>query len=248
MGVWLRARWPGLCVCVCVYIYRDVRCAAWLADAGVCAGQLGLGDAHSRLTPALIGADIAGRVLRRVLQAACGNAHTAAVTDTGHLYTWGDGSNGQLGHGDFDMRYRPAPVEKFQGGKGGGGASFRRVIIVACGMLGVHTAAIVEEATGQPSEDAVAAAAALPPPQAASMEAAANSSRAPNAAGSQLRAHPPAAAATGTASPVTRALFTWGCNFMGQLGHEVEREDAHAGEGELETRDVCVPWRISRQI
>jgi alpha-tubulin suppressor-like RCC1 family protein len=218
-------------MCVCVFVW----------------GQLGLGDAHSRLTPALIGADIAGRVLRRVLQAACGNAHTAAVTDAGHLYTWGDGSNGQLGHGDFDMRYRPAPVEKFQGGRegdgGGGGASFRRVIIVACGVLGVHTVAIVEEATGQPSEDAAATATALLlPPHAASMASAASSSHC------QTLSNPPAAAATGTASPVTRALFTWGCNFMGQLGHEVEREDAHAGGGELETCDVCVPWRISRQI
>lgn len=33
-----------------------------------------------------------------VVQAACGDAHTACVTRGGNLYTWGDGADGRLGH------------------------------------------------------------------------------------------------------------------------------------------------------
>lgn len=33
-----------------------------------------------------------------VRQVACGQEHTALVTEGGHIYTWGDGRNGQLGH------------------------------------------------------------------------------------------------------------------------------------------------------
>ena len=36
---------------------------------------------------------------------ACGGAHTLALTASGALYSWGDGSSGQLGHGD-------APAER----------------------------------------------------------------------------------------------------------------------------------------
>ena len=35
-----------------------------------------------------------------VLMVACGYAHTAAVTEGGGVYTFGDGDFGQLGHGD----------------------------------------------------------------------------------------------------------------------------------------------------
>lgn len=31
----------------------------------------------------------------------CGFRHTACVTEDGSLYTWGAGSNGQLGHSDL---------------------------------------------------------------------------------------------------------------------------------------------------
>ena len=45
-----------------------------------------------------------------VVHIACGAAHCAVVADTGMLYTWGDGSSGQLGHGDKRSFKRRRPV------------------------------------------------------------------------------------------------------------------------------------------
>jgi hypothetical protein len=35
-----------------------------------------------------------------VKEVSCGKAHTVAVLRTGHLYSWGAGACGQLGHPD----------------------------------------------------------------------------------------------------------------------------------------------------
>lgn len=34
---------------------------------------------------------------------ACGGAHSAAITSSGELYTWGKGRYGRLGHGDSEV-------------------------------------------------------------------------------------------------------------------------------------------------
>lgn len=36
--------------------------------------------------------------------------HTAAITEDGHLWTWGHGGSGRLGHGDEANRWRPTRV------------------------------------------------------------------------------------------------------------------------------------------
>ena len=43
---------------------------------------------------------------------AAGPTHSALVTESGELYTWGQGSKGQLGY-DADKRERPTHVERF---------------------------------------------------------------------------------------------------------------------------------------
>ena len=40
----------------------------------------------------------------RIVAAAAGRSHSAAVTEDGALWTWGDGDDGQLGHGDHQSR------------------------------------------------------------------------------------------------------------------------------------------------
>lgn len=47
------------------------------------------------------------------VKASCGSRHTAVVTRTGELYTWGWGKYGQLGHEDTTSLDRPRRVEYF---------------------------------------------------------------------------------------------------------------------------------------
>ena len=39
--------------------------------------------------------------------AACGASHTAVVTETGALYTWGEAESGQLGHDTSEHKLVP---------------------------------------------------------------------------------------------------------------------------------------------
>ncbi|XP_074862628.1 RCC1 domain-containing protein 1 isoform X4 [Carettochelys insculpta] len=48
-----------------------------------------------------------------VSKVSCGSRHTAAVTRTGVLYTWGWGKYGQLGHGNTASSDQPRPVGYF---------------------------------------------------------------------------------------------------------------------------------------
>ena len=47
---------------------------------------------------------------RRIRDIACGSSHSAAVTSSGELYTWGLGEYGRLGHGDNTTQLRPKQV------------------------------------------------------------------------------------------------------------------------------------------
>jgi len=89
-------------------------------------GQLGLGT-HARQTlPALVGG--ADEVFdgEAVVVVAAGRMHTACVTAKGTLWTWGNGRNGRLGHGDREPRQRPTRLGKEM--FGGSPA-----VMVACG-------------------------------------------------------------------------------------------------------------------
>ncbi len=44
-------------------------------------------------------------------QVSCGPYHTAAVSATGALFTWGDGLCGKLGHGTLDSCSKPRQVD-----------------------------------------------------------------------------------------------------------------------------------------
>ncbi|CAD5316404.1 unnamed protein product [Arabidopsis thaliana] len=70
-----------------------------------------------------------------VLSVACGAWHTAIVTSSGQLFTYGSGTFGVLGHGSLESVTKPKEVESLRRMK---------VISVSCGPW--HTAAIVETA------------------------------------------------------------------------------------------------------
>ena len=50
---------------------------------------------------------------KRVIDVTCGDSHSAAVTSSGELYTWGLGSYGRLGHGDMKTYHKPKLVSIF---------------------------------------------------------------------------------------------------------------------------------------
>ncbi|EGR28884.1 hypothetical protein IMG5_167380, partial [Ichthyophthirius multifiliis] len=67
-----------------------------------------------------------------VTKIALGTHHSAACTNQGKLYTWGQGVNGQLGHGSNQNEEIPKKVKEFQD---------IRVLEIACGDS--HTMAII---------------------------------------------------------------------------------------------------------
>lgn len=70
-------------------------------------GQLGDPSANGN-DPVLVRGRIAGAFVQEI---ACGSYHVAALTSKTEVFTWGKGSNGQLGHGDNDHRATPTLVE-----------------------------------------------------------------------------------------------------------------------------------------
>ena len=89
--------------------------------------RLGHGDTESVLLPLAVKA-LQGKL---VASSFCGWNHSAAVTCDGELYTWGDGSRGQLGSSSIDSRPLPQLVD---------GLVRVHVTAVCCG--GMHTAAV----------------------------------------------------------------------------------------------------------
>uniref|UniRef100_A0A7N6AXP3 HECT domain-containing protein n=1 Tax=Anabas testudineus TaxID=64144 RepID=A0A7N6AXP3_ANATE len=92
------------------------------------AGQLGLNDKQDRPVPCHI------KFLRsqKVVYISCGDEHTAALTKDGGLFTFGDGSWGQLGHGSTNNELLPRRVLELMG---------TEVSQIACGRH--HTLAFV---------------------------------------------------------------------------------------------------------
>ncbi|XP_028832428.1 putative E3 ubiquitin-protein ligase HERC3 isoform X2 [Denticeps clupeoides] len=92
------------------------------------AGQLGLNDEQDRAVPCHI------KFLRsqKVVYISCGDEHTAALTKDGGLFTFGNGSRGQLGHDSINNEPLPRRVVELMG---------TEVSQIACGRH--HTLAFV---------------------------------------------------------------------------------------------------------
>jgi alpha-tubulin suppressor-like RCC1 family protein len=71
-------------------------------------GRLGLNDEEDRHVFERVGMEAFGGA--RVVAAAAGNNHSAAVTKDGALWTWGRGDDGRLGHGNKQRRLAPMRV------------------------------------------------------------------------------------------------------------------------------------------
>ncbi|CAB3370488.1 Hypothetical predicted protein [Cloeon dipterum] len=89
-------------------------------------GKLGHGNCATQKFPRLVTGALSGKV---VVAVHAGYRHSAAVTEDGELYTWGEGDYGRLGHGDSVGRNMPTLVRDIAGVGG-----------VACGSA--HTLAV----------------------------------------------------------------------------------------------------------
>ncbi|KAL2232251.1 uncharacterized protein LOC105179485 [Sesamum indicum] len=101
------------------------------------AGLLGHGSDVSHWIPKRISGPLEGL---QVAMVTCGPWHTALITSTGQLFTFGDGTFGVLGHGNRENVLYPREVESLSG---------LRTVAVACGVW--HTAAVVEVIVTQSS-------------------------------------------------------------------------------------------------
>ena len=95
-------------------------------------GKLGLGNRLTMDKPRLIDSLLP----KKIRDIACGSSHSAAITSSGELYTWGLGEYGRLGHGDNYNQYKPKLVQALVG---------KRIIQVACGSRDAQTLALTED-------------------------------------------------------------------------------------------------------
>lgn len=95
-------------------------------------GKLGHGNRMSYDRPKLV-EHLNGM---SVADIACGSAHSAAITASGHVLTWGKGRYGRLGHGDSEDQLRPKLVEALLG---------YRAIDIACGSGDAQTLCITDD-------------------------------------------------------------------------------------------------------
>ncbi|XP_058735596.1 ultraviolet-B receptor UVR8-like isoform X2 [Vicia villosa] len=72
-------------------------------------GQIGIGNNFDCCSPMLVNFPRA----QKVVQISCGWRHTVAVTNLANVYSWGRGTNGQLGHGDTIDRNVPIIIDAF---------------------------------------------------------------------------------------------------------------------------------------
>lgn len=100
-------------------------------------GLLGHGNEVSHWVPKRVNGPLEGI---HVSYISCGPWHTAVVTSSGQLFTFGDGTFGVLGHGDRKSISQPREVESLKG---------LRTVRAACGVW--HTAAVVEVMVGNSS-------------------------------------------------------------------------------------------------
>ncbi|KAL1138806.1 hypothetical protein AAG570_008868, partial [Ranatra chinensis] len=92
-------------------------------------GRLGIGGTDTVLTPTLI--DTLQTVFIKKVAVNSGGKHCLALSADGEVFSWGEGDDGQLGHGNKSMCDRPCLIEALHG---------KQVIDIACG--GAHSAAI----------------------------------------------------------------------------------------------------------
>lgn len=71
-------------------------------------GQLGQGNTRNQLSPK--GIEDTNLMAERVIQVAAGGEFSLVLTESGQVYSFGCGNQGQLGHGDLKNEFHPRPI------------------------------------------------------------------------------------------------------------------------------------------
>ncbi|RLU17868.1 hypothetical protein DMN91_010107 [Ooceraea biroi] len=93
------------------------------------AGRLGIGGTDSVMIPTLL--ESIQHVFIKKVAVSSGGKHCLALSSEGHVYSWGEGDDGKLGHGNKVSYDRPKLIEDLLGVE---------IVDIACG--GHHSAAI----------------------------------------------------------------------------------------------------------
>ncbi|XP_015113813.1 E3 ubiquitin-protein ligase HERC2 [Diachasma alloeum] len=92
-------------------------------------GRLGIGGTDSVMVPTLL--ESIQHVFIKKIAVNSGGKHCLALSSEGHVYSWGEGDDGKLGHGNRMSYDRPKLVEALLG---------TEIVDIACG--GHHSAAV----------------------------------------------------------------------------------------------------------